>query len=230
MKKQFAVFGLGTFGYSIALELAKKGADVLVVDRNEEVINQIKDDVSHAIIGDVTDEKFIDGLSLNSMDAVIVSIGENMEDSIFVTLILKELGVKNVVCRALSGVHYRVLKKMNADRIVFPEKDMAIRIAESLISPNILEQIEVTEGYSIVEINIPESMEEKKIIDARIRNNFGISIIAVRRMTPVVLDSGETDLEEELTISPGPEFTFMKGDIVVVIGNDKDIDRFKEKE
>ncbi len=228
MKKQIAVIGLGTFGGNIAKFLSQKRCDVLAVDINEEAIEEISNLVTQAVQADATDEKALQSLGMGDMDVVIVSIGGSMEASILVTLLLKEMGVKRIVVKALSSLHGKILRKLGADKIVFPERDMALKLAESLISPNILEQIDLSPYYSIVEVHAPKDFIGKTIGEIDIRAKYGVTVIAIKEKEPILTGSGETDFKETINISPQPEDGIKEGDILLVLGKTETINNLKE--
>lgn len=228
MKKQIAVIGLGTFGGNIARLLSQKGCEVLAIDIDEENIEEISNVVTHAVQADATEERTLQALGIESMDVAIVGIGESMEASILVTLLLKEMGVKRIVVKALNSLHGKILRKVGADKIIFPERDMAIKLAESLISPNILDQIDLSPYYSIVEIHAPKDFIGKTIREIDIRAKYGVTVIAIKKKEPIVTRSGETDFKEVMNISPQPEDEINEGDILVVLGRSETITRLKK--
>jgi len=151
-KQQFAVIGLGTFGSNVAIELAHHGAQVLAIDTDEERINDISPHVAQAVIADATEEKALRDIGVMDCDVAIIAIGENMETSIMITLLLKEMGVKNIIVKSISALHSRIAAKIGADKVIFPEFEMAKKLAENLVSPNILEEIELSPEYNIIEM------------------------------------------------------------------------------
>lgn len=161
--KQFAVIGCGRFGSSVAKTLYKLGNDVLAIDRDGEIIQDISDSVTHAAEADVMDENVLKDLGIRNFDVVIVSIGSDLEASIMATLVAKELGVKTVVAKAQNELHAKVLYKIGADKVIFPERDMGVRVAHNLVSTNILDFIELSPDYSIVEINAISEWENKAL-------------------------------------------------------------------
>jgi trk system potassium uptake protein len=212
MVKQYAVIGLGRFGLSIATKLFEAGQEVLGVDVNEERVEESHPYVTHAIIADTTDENAVKSIGLRNFDAVIVAIGNDIQASIMTVLILKELGVPKVIAKALNKLHGQVLKKMGADWVVFPERDMGIRVAHQLLSPNVLNFIELSKEYSVEEIKIPEKMVEKSLRELDLRAKFNLSVIAIRR-------------NHQINISPSPEEMINRDDVLVVIGKNQDLER-----
>lgn len=209
--KQFAVIGLGRFGVSVATTLAGAGYEVMAVDSDEEKIQEISAQVTHAVQADVTDADTLKTLGIRNFDTVIVAIGRDMQSSIMVTLLLKELGVKYVVAKASSDLHEKVLHKLGADRIISPEQDMGVRIANNLMSGGIVEHIQLSPEYSIVEIACLTEWFDKTIKELNMRGNYGINIIAIQR-------------DEDISITPGPHFILQENDILVVVGTNERIE------
>ncbi|AKM18366.1 TrkA family potassium uptake protein [Anoxybacillus geothermalis] len=215
-KKQFAVIGLGRFGGSICRTLSEQGMEVLAIDIDEDRVNEFAAVASHAVVGDTTDENVLKSLGIRNFDHVIVAIGDNIQASILTTLILKELGVNHITVKATNDYHEKVLKKIGADQIVHPERDMGERIAHNLISNNVLDYLELSDKYSIVEIVASERLDGHSLLELDIRARYGINIVAIKRGTSVI-------------VSPLASEIIRKGDVLVVIGADSDIDRFEEK-
>ncbi|GLH65309.1 TrkA family potassium uptake protein [Parageobacillus sp. G301] len=215
MKGQYAVIGLGRFGSSLATTLHQAGNEVLAIDRNEERIEEYKDHVTYAVVADSTDEEALKSVGIRNFDAVIVAIGDDIQASILTVLILKELGVKKVVAKAINKRHGQVLYKVGADWVVFPERDMGERVATQLMSPNVLDYIELAKDYSIKEVKVPPSMIEKNLRELNLRARFNITVIAI-------ISDGK------VSISPSPDRIIKEGDILVVIGENKDLDQFEK--
>ena len=228
VKKQFGVIGLGTFGSNVAKELAIKGFPVLAIDNKETVVNRISSFVTQAIVADATDDIALKNAGIADCDTVIISMGEDIETSILATLIAKDLGVKNVIVKCVSPWHSKIAVKIGADKVVYPELEMAKKLAQSMASPNILEQIEFSKDYNLVEIIAPEILWGKTIKDSGIRNKYGINVIAIKRQTPIVNDDGQTDIKEETNVTPGPDDEILENDILVVVGRQEQIDKLKK--
>ncbi|MDD5686270.1 MAG: TrkA family potassium uptake protein [Elusimicrobia bacterium] len=226
--KQVAVIGLGTFGVAVAKELSDKGVQVLAIDTNEQKVQDISTFVTQSIVADSTDEKTMKELGLHDCETVVVATGDNREASIMTTLILKKLGIKHIIVKGLDPLHSRVLQKIGADRIVFPERDMGIKLAEMLISPNIIEEIELSPEYNLAEIIVPKEFINKTIKDLDIRAKYKLHIIGIKRKIPYVKDDGDTDFKEELIIAPSASDILQDGDTIVIIGTYTDIDRVKK--
>lgn len=214
--KSFAVLGLGNFGKNLAETIAEMGFDVLAVDRDEEEVNNISANVTHAIVGDVMDENFIKSMGLRNFDAAIVAIGGEVHSSVLLTLMLKEEGVKRIVARAQSELHSRVLRKVGADKVVFPEKDMGVRVAHNLISYNVLDIMELSPEYSVVEVIPPGEWTEKSIRDSDIRAEYGVSIIAIRN-------------NEYINVAPKADYVIKPDDQLIIIGKSENIKKIGNK-
>lgn len=216
VKKVFAVIGLGRFGGSIVKTLVEEGMEVLAIDFNEERVNEYAKIASHAVVGDTTDENVLKSIGIGNVDHVIVAIGENIQASILTTLMLKELGVNHVTVKAQNDYHEKVLRKIGADTVVHPERDMGRRIAYNIVSNNILDYLDLSEDHSIVEIVASEKMNGKSIIDLDIRARYGLNIVAIKR-------------GNNINVSPQAHDAINIGDILIVIGADTDISRFENK-
>lgn len=213
--KQFAVIGLGRFGMSVAETLARMGYDVLAVDVDPEKVNAVMDIVTHAVQVDALDEHALKSLGIRNFDVVIVAIGEDIQANILVTVMLKEMGVKTVVAKARTELHGRVLAKVGADKVVFPERDMGVRVARALVAANIVDQIELSPDYSIMELIAPRAFVGKSIGEAAIRMKYGVTVLAIRR-------------GDEIIISPGAHHRVEEGDILVVVGRNDRLRRLEQ--
>lgn len=208
--KSFIVLGVGRFGASLARTLCKLGNEVLVVDEDEDVIQEIADDVTHAVVGDCVDENTLRSLGVRNFDIAVVAIGGNLQSSILTTLILKDMGVKNVVAKAQSELHAKVLRRVGADKVIFPEYDMGVRLANNLSSENILDYIELSSQYSIAEIVAPRHWVGKSLKDLNVRAKYGITILACKNASGV-------------HVSPSSEYILEKEDDLVVLGSNDDL-------
>ncbi|NSL50707.1 potassium channel family protein [Calidifontibacillus erzurumensis] len=215
MKKEFAVIGLGRFGGSICRTLAQEGMEVLAIDIDEERVNEFSNIVSKAVVADTTDEKVLKDLGIRNFDHVIVAIGDNIQASILTTLILKELGVQKITVKAQNDYHEKVLAKIGADHIVHPERDMGRRIANNMISTNVLDYLELSDEHSIVELIASKKMDGKSLLELDVRAKYGCTVVAIKRQTHII-------------VSPMAREVIREGDILIVIGADKDINRFEK--
>ncbi|HWR90458.1 MAG TPA: TrkA family potassium uptake protein [Dissulfurispiraceae bacterium] len=221
MKKQYAVIGLGRFGYSVAKTLTEMDCEVIAIDNDEEKVKTLADLVTYAVVLDAMDDKALRSVGVQNVDGAIVSIGENIEASILVVMILKDLGVKHIVAKAVTQLHGRVLENLKVDRIVYPERDMAIRIAQSLIRPSIVEQLELSADYSIVELPAPGMLIGKTLRESQLRRSHGVSVIAIRRTEE------EKGVDKERWIlNPLATDAISAGDLLVLIGKNEDLEKF----
>ena len=213
--KQFAVIGLGRFGKAVCLTLHNLGYEVLAIDREEKRVNQALTDKisSHALELDSTEINAIKQAGISDFDTVIVAIGNYLSESIITTLNLKEVGVKFVVAKASSETHVKLLNKIGADYVVFPEREMGCELARLLSKPRILDKFDIDPDNSIVEIIVPEKFDGKTIADLELRNKYGLNLLAV------------SDQGEKFKINPKPSTILTKGIIMIVLGSNQDINR-----
>lgn len=213
--KTFAIIGMGRFGSSVAKTLFDMGYDVMAIDTSEERIQEHIQYVTYAIKADSTDENALKKLGIRNFDIVVVAIGEDIQASILTTLILKEQGVKNITVKAQNERHGKVLYKVGADRVVFPERDMGSRLAHHLVSPNILDFIELADDYSVAEVAVGEKVVGKTLLELNIRAKFGVNVVAIK--------SGSI-----INIAPIADEMIQLDDILVVIGENDDLRHFEE--
>ncbi|MBU5301892.1 potassium channel family protein [Clostridium sporogenes] len=209
-RKQFVVIGLGRFGTSVAKTLYTLGNDVLAIDSSEDIVQSIADSVTHSVQIDATDENSLRSLGIRNFDVAVITIGSDIQASTMATLLVKEMGVKYIIAKANTEIHAKVLYKIGADRVVFPERDMGVRVAHNLVSTNILDYIELSPNYSIAEIVTPKIWHGKTLNELNIRANYGINVVALKR-------------GEEINVSPVAEDTIESGDIIVAIGSEEDL-------
>lgn len=213
-KKQFVVVGLGRFGESLAKTVYDLGHDVLVIDMDEEKIADIADYVTHAVQMDATDENALKKLGVSNFDVAIVTIGSDIQASVMSTLLMREMGVKYVIAKGHSDLHAKVLYKIGADKVILPEKDMGKRVAHNLISSNILDYIELSSEYSIMEIEAPDSWVQKSLRGLELRKKYGINVVAIKDGSRV-------------NVSPGADEIIKKNDIIVALGSTKDLGKLE---
>ncbi|GAB6086849.1 potassium channel family protein [Alkaliphilus crotonatoxidans] len=213
--KQFVVIGCGRFGSSVAKTLYKMGNDVLAIDQDEDTVQHISDEVTHAVQCDTTDEVALRSLGIRNFDVAVITIGSNIQSSIMATLIVKELGVKYVVAKAQNELHAKVLYKIGADRVVFPERDMGMRVAHNLVSSNILDYIELAPDYSIMEITALEEWEGKTLVETNIRSKYGINVMAIKH-------------GKHINVSPSAKDVIHRDDVLVVVGHNDDLKKLEK--
>lgn len=210
--KQVLVIGAGRFGASITETLYKMGHDVMLVDESEEVINKLSSCSTHAFQGDATDERTISSIGVNNFDVCVIAMGSDIQASILIGIILKEAGAKYVVAKAQNELQAKVLYKVGVDKVVFPEREMGVKIAQSLVSTNIMDYIELSPDYSIVEIAALDEWIGKSLIQLNMRNKYAVNIMAIKKGS-------------EINVSPSAETIIKEDDILIVIGHNKDLSK-----
>lgn len=215
MKKSFAVIGLGRFGSAMALTLAGHGQSVLAIDSDESRVKAIADFVPLSAVLDAMDEQALKDVGVRNVDMAIVSIGENIESSILVVMRLKELGIKNIMAKAVNDLHGRILEQLGVEKVVHPERDMAQRLATSLFRPAFLDHMELSPDYSLAELAAPKFLWGKTLMDSNLRANYGVNVIA--------LYNAETTGKKVWNINPLPHDRIEKGDVLVCVGSNEKI-------
>ena len=204
--KSFAVIGLGLFGSSVARQLCALGAEVLAIDTNSNLVQQVSGDVTTAAVADARDLEVLRALGVQECDCAVVAIGDDLAVSVLATMNLKELGISQIICKAHDETHRKVLEKLGADKVVIPEKEVAEKLARSLTSHNVLDFIELSNDYGIVEINTPKAWIGKSLKELDVRARLGVNIIAIER-------------NDKVSVSPRAEFELAKNDVLVVLGD-----------
>ena len=213
--KQIAVLGLSRFGTSVARSLASMGVEVLGVDLNEETVNDFSRELTHTVQADILDADALDTLGLQEFDVVVLCI-KNIEISCLATIALKDHGARYVVAQASGDAHAQILHRIGADKVIMPERDMGIRLAKSLASNNIMDYMELSSTHSLLEMEVPEEWVDRSLIDCKIRNKYGLNVVAIR--------SGA-----DLRVSPTGDDVFRTGDIIVVVGENTVLDKFSSR-
>ena len=214
-KKQFLVLGLGRFGGSLARSLCQMGHEVLAVDMDAETVEDIAPYVTQAIQANATDEDALQTMGVSNFDVAVVSVGA-IRDSILVTVLCKEAGVPYVLAKAVDDLHAKVLRKVGADRVVFPERDMGARVAKSLVTPSILDMMELADDYQIAEVRTPASWCGHTLVEVNVRRNYRLSVLAIHR-------------GKEFLASPGADTMLREGDVLLVLGKQASIDSIEQK-
>jgi len=214
--KRVVVIGLGIFGFNIVKDLYENGFEVVAIDKNKEVIQKIKDFSTKAILADGMDKEVLESIGIQEDDVVIISFGEDLAAATLITLHLREMKVKTIIVKAPNEDHKHVLEKVGATEVVIPERAMADKVAKSLISPNVLDYIPLSEDYTVSEIVPPPGFMGKTIGELHLRSKYHIEVIAVREMLP-----------ERLTMVPRADFVIKDSDVLVVIGKGKDIQKIR---
>lgn len=213
--KKVVVIGIGIFGFNLVKELYEKGVEVIAIDKNRNVIEEIKDFATKAIISDGLDKNILESLGLREDDVVIVSFGEDLAASTLITLHLKHLKIRNIIVKAPNTEYKQVLESVGATEVIIPEKEMAVKVAKSLVSPNILDYIPLTEDYIICEIAPPVGFLGRSLVDVHLRSKYDVNVIAIR-----------DTLTDTLKMVPH-NYVMKDSEILVVIGKSKNIDRIK---
>ena len=203
--KSYVVIGLGRFGTTLARQLCALGAEVLAIDVRNDLVNQVANDVTQAVTADAQDKEVLRTLGVRDFDCAIIAIGDDLAASVLTTMNLKELEVPYIICKAHHETHRRVLEKLGVDRVIIPEKENAERLARSLNSHNVLDYIELSEEYGILEVPAPKSWIGKTLKELNVRAKLGVNIIAV--------ESGK-----KTNVSPSADYCIQAGDIMVVLG------------
>jgi trk system potassium uptake protein len=220
-----AVIGLGTFGAKTAIRLFEKGAEVLAIDSNPELVDRIKDRVSHAVCIDVTQEKSLRAINISDVDTAVVAIGDNIEMSIMAVAMLRKLGVGRVVARATTILHEHVLREIGASEIVKVEEEMGEIIASKIAAPHVLQRYNFAAGYSIVELKLGKAFEGKTLVESQIRQNYSLNIVALQKRVPYISEEGKAAYRVVINDAPLPMDVIEADDIVVLVGSEKNLDR-----
>jgi trk system potassium uptake protein len=214
-RREFAVIGLGRFGRAVVRSLSEKGCSVLGIDIDAATVQYISDSCTQAVVVDSTNEDSLKALDIASFDTVVVAIGSDFESNLITTVALKSLGVRRVVCKALSRRQKDILLRVGADDVVLPEADAGRRLGLELMAPNLLEQISFGDSHSVLELRVPASMAGKTLAELDLRNAYGANVVAVRH-------------EASVTVSPRAAQMLSENDIIVVIGHTERINKLAE--
>jgi len=206
--KSYAVIGLGRFGSEVARHLCRLGCQVLAMDVNPDLVAQIANDVTHAVVGDGQDKEVLRALGVGELDCAVVAIGDDLAASVLITMNLKELELPMVICKAHDEMHRRVLQKLGADKIVIPEQEQGQRLARSLSTPNVLDYIELSDEYGIVDVPAPASWCDQTLKELNVRAKLGVNILAIRR-------------GGDINVSPSADFAIARDDVLVILGDSK---------
>jgi trk system potassium uptake protein TrkA len=207
---------LGIFGSNIVKELYENGFDVIAIDKDKDAVHRIKDFATKAIVADGTDNEVMDQIGVHEDDVAVISFGDDLASSTLITLHLKQMKVKNIIVKAPNEEHKLILEKVGATDVIIPEKEVAGKVAKSLISPNVLDCLPLSEGYMIFEIAPPNSFLGKSIAELELRTKYHIEVIAVKDV-----------LTDQITMVPQASFRLKDGEVLVVIAKEKDIQKIK---
>ena len=213
--KSYIVIGLGRFGTEAARRLCELGCEVLAIDSHSDLVQQLSDDVTHAVVGNAQDKEVLRALGVKNFECAIVAIGGSLADSVLATMNLKELGVPYVVCKAHDETHRQVLLKLGADMVIIPEQEHAARLARSVSCPNVLDYLELSDEYGIIEVPAPQRWLNKNLKELNVRAKLGVNIIAIKRAGSVC-------------VSPSADYVILEGDVVVVLGDTAALDKVQK--
>ena len=219
MAKQYAVLGLGKFGSEVALQLAADGCEVLAVDREPDMVDNVKDAVARAAIADVTVRETLAALGLDAFDGAVVAVGGSLEASILTCLNLKELGCKNIIAKVVSPEHEKILSRLGVSRAVYPERESARRLAKHLAYASVMDFIPLAPGYSVAEIAPTSDVVGKSLGESHIRQKYNVQVVAIRELVP-----------ERWHLVPSPDMVIKDSDVLVVIGKDEDLQKLARAE
>lgn len=213
--KAFVVIGLGHFGTNVAVTLADSGADVMVVDLDENKLEEVAGQVTHTICMDATNPVALKQLGISNYDGAVIGIGHALETSVLITMQLKEMGVPFVMAKAATGLEGRILHKVGADKVIFPDREMGIRVGNQIMNDNYFEAIELSERYSIVNFDVPAPWAGKTLADLKVRSKYGINVIGIRGM-------------ENVNINPNPTEKLKEEDVLIVLGHNAELKKLRE--
>jgi trk system potassium uptake protein len=226
--RQFAVIGLGRFGFKVAEILASKGAQVIAIDKDHALVEKVRDIVTEAVQLDSTDEEALRESGAEGVDVAVVSIGEGTEASILTTAILKNFGIKEIVARASTKLQAQILKEVGATRVVFPEEDMGLRVANSILAPGVLEYIELGANYNLAEIEVKGDFIGKSFKELDIKSKYGVNVIMIMKRIKQEINKEGKLVEKEIKELPTPDYVLGEKDILVVVGDSKDIEALEK--
>ena len=213
---QFVVIGLGNFGYHVAVTLFEHGHQVLAIDANSKKIEQIKDKVTQSVVANVKEKEALTELITKDIDAAVVSLGDKIEASILTAMYLKDLGVKRIIVKAVNDDHGQILDLIGATEVIYPEKDEAVRLAQKLTMPNLIEHIPIASGYSIIEMAVPDNFIGKSLKELQLRNKYGVEVIAIKDV-----------IQDVFHLIPGADIKIKPDSVLVVMGKEADIKKLR---
>ncbi|MDA1354348.1 MAG: TrkA family potassium uptake protein [bacterium] len=224
--KNFAVIGLGQFGSQIAISLSQKGFDVIAIDDSEEVVSEIKDIVSHAVVVDAIDEKAMRAVNVDTVDTAVVSIGSNVQSSLLVAALLQKLGIEDIYVRAINPLQEGILKSMGIENIINIEEEMGNQLSSSLASGKIGRYIQISERHSLMEVRVPRAFVGATLKDLDVRSKYKINIVGIKNLVPEVEDNGDVEYHLRMTDVPDPDYPLEESDMLVIVGTDESIQQF----
>ena len=214
MKQSYAVFGLGRYGCSVAIELVKNGAEVLAVDIDEEIVNEMSSIIPYCKCADITEPEVIKNLGIANIDVAIIAMATNLEASVMATMLCKEVGVKTVIAKCSNEMNYKILSKVGADRVVLPEIESGTRLAKNLLSSGFIDMIELSKDVSIIELDVKPEWEGKNLLELNLRKRYSINVMAV-------VD------QENISVNVDPKLRLEKTMKLIVIANTSKLNKLK---
>jgi len=216
--KRFVVIGLGRFGRRLAKELTDAGHEIIAIDTREALVERVRDEVALAVCLDATEPEALKSQGVDKVDAAVVAIGEDFEANALATATLKALGVGRVISRASSDIQRRILDRIGADQVIFPEEEMAVRLAGQLANPEIIDHVELSEGHGLVQIRAPSAWIDRTLAEIDLRKKYEVNLVAIKRPVKKQTPQGEEVAEDQVLDLPMPHTTIREGDVLVLVG------------
>mgnify|MGYP005839179481 CR=1 FL=1 len=224
VRRKYLVVGLGQFGYQVARSLSEAGENVVALDVDLNRVQQVASELTRVINASGSDARTLRDLGLNDVDVAVVSCGQSIEQSILCTTVLHELGIRHIVAKAINETHHRILERVGATRVVEPEREVARQLAESFLHPDILEHIRLARDHSIIEIAVPTRLVGETLVSANLRARFNVNVVAI---SAAAQGSPDDHQNRQFNVSPSPDYKLAKGDILVIIGRNDQLETFK---
>lgn len=221
--KKVAVIGLGQFGFQVALTLSQKGYDVIAVDKKDEIVSEIKDRVTQAIILDSTDESAMWSANIESVDQAVVAIGSNVQSSLLTAALLKQMNIDKIFVRAITSLQEGILRRMGIDNIINIEKEMGIQVSNALVSEGVGKYVEISNKHSLIEVVAPKPLVGKTLKELNMRTRFKLNIVGIKTRISTINDEGDVVYKSDMTDVPDPNYPLKKEDVLVIVGTDDNI-------
>ncbi|RAP34266.1 hypothetical protein DID80_07465 [Candidatus Marinamargulisbacteria bacterium SCGC AAA071-K20] len=224
--KTIAIIGVGQFGYHLAVALSQKGYEIVAVDKNEDIITEIKDLVSQAVILDATDEKAMRAVNIDTVDKAVVAFGANVQSSLLTTALLQRMNIQEIYVRQINTLQESILKSMGIKNLISIEEEMGSQVANTISSQGVGRYVAISNRHSLIEISVPDPLVGKTLENSNIRSQYGINIVGIKTRNPEIMDDGEVSYEIQMTDIPDPRYVLKKEDLLVVAGTDDNLNRF----
>jgi trk system potassium uptake protein len=224
--KSIAIIGVGQFGYHLAVALSQKGYEIIAIDEKEEIITEIKDLVSQAVILDATDEKAMRAVNIDSVDKAVVAFGSSVQSSLLTTALLQKMSIQEIYVRQINTLQESILKSMGIKNLISIEEEMGSQVANTISSQGVGRYVSISNRHSLIEISVPDPLVGKTLADSNIRAQYGINIVGIKTRNPEIKDDGEVSYEIQMTDIPDPRYALKKEDLLVVAGTDDNLNRF----